>query len=338
MSVAVERQLAEKYESIAPLLDERQRRRWLGIEARALGRGGVSAVARATGASRTTVTAALAELAGGGEDSAAGRVRRAGAGRPPVSERDPGVAAALERLVDPATRGDPESPLRWTSKSTRTLADELHAQGHSVAPRTVAKLLHESGYSLQATRKTREGGDHPDRDAQFRYLTGHINAHLGSGDPVVSVDTKKKELVGRYKNAGREWQPTGKPEQVEVYDFIGEAGKAIPYGVYDVAANAAWVSVGRDHDTAAFAVATLHRWWQAMGRPGLTHENCPRNTLGASRKNAREMVTVVRHGEWVVDEVSRGDHRQVRQGVCEGLEEGQGADSGSGGRGDRVVA
>jgi transposase len=267
VSAAVERQLAEKYESIAPLLDERQRRRWLGIEARALGRGGVSAVARATGVSRTTVTAAVAELAGGGEDSATRRVRRAGAGRPPTSERDRGVVAALDRLVDPATRGDPESPLRWTSKSTRTLADELGAQGHSVAPRTVAKLLHESGYSLQATRKTLEGRDHPDRDAQFWYLTAQLNAHLGSGDPVVSVDTKKKELVGRYKNAGREWQPTGEPEQVEVYDFIGEAGKAIPYGVYDVAANAAWVSVGRDHDTAAFAVATLRRWWQAMGRP-----------------------------------------------------------------------
>ena len=271
MSVAVERQLAEKYESIAPLLDERQRRRWLGIEARAVGRGGVSAVARATGASRTTVTAAVAELAGGGEDSAAGRVRRAGAGRPPVSERDPGVAAALERLVDPATRGDPESPLRWTSKSTRTLADELDAQGHSVAPRTVAKLLHESGYSLQATRKTREGRDHPDRDAQFRYLTGQINAHLGSGDPVVSVDTKKKELVGRYKNAGREWQPTGEPEQVEVYDFIGEAGKAIPYGVYDIATDSGWVSVGADHDTAAFAVATIRRWWQAVGADRYQH-------------------------------------------------------------------
>jgi hypothetical protein len=269
--VAVERQLAEKYESIAPLLDERQRRVWLGIEARALGRGGVSTVARATGASRTTVTAAVTELAGGEEDSAVGRVRRSGAGRPPVSERDSGVVAALEHLVDPATRGDPESPLRWTSKSTRTLADELSAQGHSVAPRTVAKLLHESGYSLQATRKTWEGRAHPERDAQFRYLTGQITAHLGSGDPVVSVDTKKKELVGRYKNAGREWQPAGKPEQVEVYDFIGEAGKAIPYGVYDVAANAAWVSVGRDHDTAAFAVATLRRWWQAMGRPLYPH-------------------------------------------------------------------
>ena len=188
-----------------------------------------------------------------------------------MSEREPGVGAALERLVDPATRGDPESLLRWTSKSTRALADELRAQGHSVAPRTVAKLLHESGYSLQATRKTREGRDHPDRHAQFRYLTGQVNAHLGRGDPAVSVDTKKKEFVGRYENGGREWQPKGEPEQVEVYDFIGEAGKAIPYGVYDVAANAAWVSVGRDHDTAAFAVATLHRWWQAMGRPLYPH-------------------------------------------------------------------
>jgi hypothetical protein len=271
VSVVVDLQLAEKFESIAPLLDERQRRRWLGVEARALGRGGVSAVARATGASRTTVTAAVAELAGGDEDSAAGRIRRAGAGRPSVSNRDPAVVTALESLVDPATRGDPESPLRWTSKSTRTLADELRAQGYSVAPRTVAKLLGESGYSLQAARKTREGGDHPDRDAQFRYLSGQINAHLSSGDPVVSVDTKKKELIGRYKNAGREWQPKGEPEQVDVYDFIGQAGKAIPYGVYDVAANAAWVSVGRDHDTAAFAVATLRRWWQAMGRPLYPH-------------------------------------------------------------------
>ncbi len=267
MSAAAERQVAEKYESIAPLLDERQRRRWLGIEARALGRGGVSAVARATGASRTTVTAAVAELAGAGGTAVPGRVRRAGAGRPPVTETDPDLVTALERLVDPATRGDPESPLRWTSKSARALADELGAQGHSVAPRTVAKLLHESGYSLQATRKTREGGTHPDRDAQFRYLTELVKAHLAGGDPVVSVDTKKKELVGEYKNGGREWRPKGQPEEVEVYDFVGAAGKAIPYGVYDVAANAAWVSVGRDHDTAAFAVATLRRWWQAMGRP-----------------------------------------------------------------------
>jgi hypothetical protein len=266
--VAVVDQLAEKYESIAALLDERQRRRWLGVEARALGRGGVSVVARATGASRSTVTAAVKELADRAEDAATrGRVRRAGAGRPSVTATDPQLLAALEALVDPATRGDPMSPLRWTSKSTRTLAKELAGQGHAVAERTVAKLLHGAGYRLQAVRKTREGGTHPDRDAQFRYLSEQVNAHLREGQPVVSVDTKKKELVGQYKNAGREWQPKGEPEQVEVYDFVGEAGKAIPYGVYDLAANTAWVSVGRDHDTAAFAVATLRRWWQAMGRP-----------------------------------------------------------------------
>lgn len=267
MSVAAERQLAEKYTSIAPLLDERQRRCWLGVEARALGRGGVSVVARATGVSRTTVTAAIRELGDAVGAPPPDRVRRRGAGRPSVRVADPELVAALETLVDPATRGDPESPLRWTSKSTRALADELCSQGHPVAPRTVAKLLQQAGYSLQATRKTHEGKAHPDRDAQFSYLTGQVNAHLASGDPVVSVDTKKKELVGRYKNGGREWQPKGTPEEVDVYDFIGEQGKAIPYGVYDVAANAAWVSVGRDHDTATFAVTTLRRWWQAMGRP-----------------------------------------------------------------------
>lgn len=268
VSVAVEQQLAEKYEALAPLLDERQRRRWLGVEARALGRGGVSTVARAVGVSRTTVTAAVRELdePPPSADSAQ-RVRRPGVGRRSVIEVDPDLVAALDALVDPATRGDPESPLRWTSKSTRTLADELGGRGHRVGPRTLAKLLKQAGFSLQAARKTHEGADHPDRDSQFRYLSEQVNAHLRTGDPVVSVDTKKKELVGRYKNGGREWQPAGRPEQVNVYDFIGEDGKAIPYGVYDVAANAAWVSVGRDHDTATFAVATLRRWWQAMGQP-----------------------------------------------------------------------
>ena len=265
--MAVIDQLAEKYEAIAELLDERQRRRWLAVEARALGRGGVSAVARATGASRSTVTAAVKELAEPVGVAPAGRVRRAGAGRPALTAADPALLDALETLVDPATRGDLESPLRWTSKSTRTLAAELAGQGHSVGERTVAKLLHSAGYSLQAVRKTREGGTHPDRDAQFRYLSDQVAAQLRGGQPVVSVDTKKKELVGRSRNAGREWQPKGEPEQVEVYDFVGEQGKAIPYGVYDVAANTAWVSVGRDHDTAAFAVATLRRWWQMMGQP-----------------------------------------------------------------------
>ena len=267
MAAVLERQVAEKYESIAPLLDERQRRRWVGVEARALGRGGVSVVARATGMSRTTVTAAVRELDEPAASVAADGVRRPGAGRPSVTEVDPALLAVLESLVDPATRGDPESPLRWTSKSTRTLAEELSGRGHQVGARTVARLLKAAGYSLQATRKTDEGGTHPDRDAQFRYLARQVNDHVAAKDPVVSVDTKKKELVGTYQNGGREWQPVGKPEQVNIYDFIGEDGKAIPYGVYDIAANAAWVSVGRDHDTAAFAVTTLRRWWHAMGQP-----------------------------------------------------------------------
>lgn len=267
MAAVLVRQLADKYESIAPLLDERQRRRWLGVEARALGRGGVSTVARATGMSRTTVTAAVKELDEPAASVDEDRVRRRGAGRPSATAVDPELMAALESLVDPVTRGDPESPLRWTSKSTTTLAEELCGRGHQVGARTVARLLKTAGYSLQATRKTHEGGTHPDRDSQFRYLAQQVNDHVDAGDPVVSVDTKKKELVGAYKNGGREWQPAGKPEQVNVYDFIGEDGKAIPYGVYDIAANAAWVSVGRDHDTAAFAVTTLRRWWQAMGQP-----------------------------------------------------------------------
>ncbi|MGH3587669.1 MAG: ISAzo13 family transposase [Pseudonocardia sp.] len=267
VSVALEQKLAEKYRALASLLDERQQRRWLGVEARAWGRGGVSAVARATGVSRTTVTAAVKELDDPAASASSQRIRRPGAGRPPVTEADPEVVSALEALVDPATRGDPESRLRWTSKSTRALADELRAQGHRVGPRTVAKLLKSAGYSLQATRKTDEGKTHPDRDAQFGYLNAQVGDHLASGDPVISVDTKKKELVGSYKNGGREWQPAGDPEQVNVYDFIGDDGKAIPYGVYDVAQNAAWVSVGRDHDTATFAVATLRRWWQQMGQP-----------------------------------------------------------------------
>jgi len=267
VAAVLERQVAEKYESIAPLLDERQRRRWVGVEARALGRGGVSVVARATGMSRTTVTAAVRELDEPAASVAADGVRRPGAGRPSVTEVDPALLAVLESLVDPATRGDPESPLRWTSKSTRTLAEELSGRGHQVGARTVARLLKAAGYSLQATRKTDEGGTQPDRDAQFRYLARQVNDHVAAKDPVVSVDTKKKELVGTYQNGGREWQPVGKPEQVNIYDFIGEDGKAIPYGVYDIAANAAWVSVGRDHDTAAFAVTTLRRWWHAMGQP-----------------------------------------------------------------------
>jgi len=260
--------VASKFEAIAPYLDERQQRLWVGVEARAWGRGGISAIARATGMSRARVSRAVKELDGPAEALPAGRVRRPGAGRKPITETDPGLVEALETLVDPATRGDPESPLRWSSKSTRELADALVAQGHQVSHVSVGRLLRDNGYSLQAAAKTREGRQHPDRDEQFRYLTGQVNEYLVAGDPVISVDTKKKELVGNYKNGGREWQPKGEPVEVDVHDFPDPAvGKAIPYGVYDVGAHTGWVSVGKDHDTAAFAVATLRSWWGQVGRP-----------------------------------------------------------------------
>ncbi len=265
--VAEEDVVARKFAAIAPFLDERQRRLWLGIEAREAGHGGVSAVARAAGVSRPTVAKAVSELEKPGEALAAGRVRRSGGGRKPAIEADPGLIEALEALVDPATRGDPQSPLLWTSKSTRELADTLAVAEHPASHTLVGRLLKQLGYSLQAMVKTREGNQHPDRDAQFRYLAAQVNAHQQAGQPVVSVDTKKKELVGSYKNDGREWQPKGSPVDANVHDFIGPEGKAIPYGVYDVAADAGWVSVGRDHDTSAFAVATLRRWWQSMGQP-----------------------------------------------------------------------
>ena len=271
--VVDEEVLARKLAAVLPRLNERERRLVLGAEARALGHGGVSVVARAAGVSRPTVTKALRELEEPG--ARPGRVRRFGGGRRRLTDRDPGLVQALEALVDPATRGDPESPLRWTSKSTRQLADALTAAGHPVSYHTVGELLRRRGYSLQANAKTREGRQHPDRDAQFRYLSAQVRAHLDGGDPVVSVDTKKKELVGSYKNAGREWQPKGQPEEVDVHDFPDPAvGKAIPYGVYDVAADTGWVSVGRDHDTAGFAVATLRSWWRNVGRP--TYPNAGR--------------------------------------------------------------
>jgi transposase len=261
-----EEALSGKFAELWPHLDERQWRLLLGAEARMLGRGGAAAVARAAGVSRSTVDKGVAELAAGAVSD--GRVRRPGAGRKPVEHNDPGLAAALEELVDPATRGDPCSPLRWTAKSTATLADELTGRGHEVGARTVARLLKNAGYSLQANSKTVEGRQHPDRDAQFAYLGARAAEYLADGQPVVSVDTKKKELVANFKNAGREWQPTGQPVAVGVHDFPDpQVGKAIPYGVDDIAANTGWVSVGTDHDTAAFAVATLRRWWQQVGQP-----------------------------------------------------------------------
>ena len=261
-----EEAVGRRVATLWPHLNERQRRLLLAAEARELGRGGVAAVARAASVSRPTVRKAIRELE---EEPAptSGRSRRPGGGRKQLAEKDPALLQALEELVDPSTRGDPMSPLRWTCKSTRQLAQALTETGHPVSSWTVAKLLHWAGYSLQANRKTMEGTHHPDRDAQFRYVNERVRAHLRRGDPVISVDTKKKELVGSYKNGGREWQPKGEPEEVNIYDFISPAvGKATPYGIYDVGANTGWVSVGSDHDTASFAVEAVRRWWNGVGR------------------------------------------------------------------------
>ena len=250
--------------ALLPYLNERQRRLFLAVEARALGHGGVARVARAAGVSRPTIQQGLRELTGA--EGPTERVRRVGGGRKSLTERDPGLLTDLEALVDPDTRGDPMSPLRWTCKSTRQLAGALQERGHRVGYRTVAALLDQAGYSLQAAAKTLEGTQHPDRDAQFHYLNDQVKAFLAAGQPVVSVDAKKKELVGAFKNGGREWQPQGQPERVNVHDFPDKhLGKAIPYGVSDVGRNAGWVTVGRDHDTATFAVASLRRWWQVVG-------------------------------------------------------------------------
>jgi hypothetical protein len=259
-----------KYMTLKPLLDERARRIWAAVEARSLGRGGIIRVAEATGLARATIRAGLKQLdlppSEDDELLSGGRLRPPGGGRKPVTDHDPDLLRALETLVDPVTRGDPISPLRWTCKSADNLAEGLQGQGHVVSERTVNRLLHDLGYSLQSNRKTIEGKGHPDRDAQFQYINRRVKAFQRQEQPVISVDTKKKELVGPYRNGGREWQPKGKPEKVKVHDFIDkDLGKAIPYGVYDMAANNGWVSVGVDHDTAEFAVETIRRWWNRMG-------------------------------------------------------------------------
>ena len=256
-----------KFLALRPVLDERLSRLWAGAEAEALGDGGIAIVERATGLSRTTIRAGRDELRAGVSAEDVVLVRRAGGGRPRIEETTPEIVAVLESLVDPVTRGDPESPLRWTSKSTRKLATELTAQGYAVSPQKVGQLLAASGYSLQATQKTIEGMDHPDRDEQFAFINDRVDLFHRRGAPVVSVDTKKKELVGAFANGGREWQPSGDPVPVRVHDFIDPTlGKAIPYGVYDLAQNTGWVSVGIDHDTPAFAVESIARWWRYMGK------------------------------------------------------------------------
>jgi hypothetical protein len=256
-----------KFTALRPVMDERLTRLWAGAEADALGDGGIAIVERATGLSRTTIRAGRDELRAGVTADEVVLVRRPGGGRPRLEETTPGIVEALETLVDPVTRGDPESPLRWTSKSTRRLATELTAQGYPVSPQKVGQLLSTSGYSLQATHKTIEGTSHPDRNEQFEFINDRVDAFHGRGAPVISVDTKKKELVGPFKNAGRDWQPSGEPVAVRVHDFEDDAlGKVIPYGVYDVGQNTGWVNVGVDHDTPAFAVESIARWWRYMGK------------------------------------------------------------------------
>lgn len=263
--------IREKYLALRDALDERARRLWAATEARAAGRGGFTAVLQATGMSSRTLARGMREL-DSGEKLPPTRVRRPGGGRKAAKILDPSLVVALEELVEPVTRGDPESPLRWTSKSLRRLSDELRAQGYQASHTLVGQLLREAGYSLQANRKTREGTNHPDRNAQFEQINRRVRRQLKRGGPAISVDTKKKELVGDFKNGGQEWRPKGEPEEVRVHDFLDrEKGKAIPYGVYDLGANKGWVSVGVDHDTASFAVNTIRRWWRNMGRRTYPH-------------------------------------------------------------------
>jgi len=258
--------IRRKYRMLSPAMNERSRRLWAATEAIALGRGGIALVLRATGLAFNTVYRGMGEL-NRKEFLPPDRVRRPGGGRKKATALNPGLSRALDRLVEPLSRGDPESPLRWTLKSTRRLAAELKAQGYSVSHTLVAWLLSDQGYRLQANRKTKEGAGHPDRNAQFEHINRKVQAQMGTGQPAISVDTKKKELVGNFKNSGREWRPKGQPAQVKVHDFVDpQKGKAIPYGVYDLGRNVGWVSVGIDHDTATFAVNTIRRWWRQMGQ------------------------------------------------------------------------
>ena len=263
-------EIRQRFRELSPALDERSRRLFAAAEARAYGRGGVSAVARATGMARSTIARGMAEI-GNMPRAGSERIRLPGGGRKAKRVSDASLLSDLKRLVAPATRGDPMRILLWTSKSLRHLSQALHQQGHTACPHVIADCLRELGYSLQANRKIREGGQHMDRNAQFQYLNDQAAAFLKAGQPVISVDTKKKELIGNYKNNGREWRPQGMPEAVNVHDFIDpKLGRAVPYGIYDITDNKGWVSVGTDHDTASFAVEAIRRWWTAMG-----HERYP---------------------------------------------------------------
>lgn len=302
----VEARIRHKFGAVAVELDERRRRQWAAAEARDIGWGGISLVARATGLSRPTIMAGLKELGLSAKSRAtvAARVRLPGGGRRTLTHSDPGLLEALERLIEPATRGDPMSPLRWTCKSTSNLAEELTRQNHPITDRTVAMLLKQRGYSLQANRKMREGSSHPDRNAQFEYINRQVLAFQKRQQPVVSVDTKKKELVGEFKNPGEEWQPKGQPEEVNVHDFPDKKwGKAIPYGVYDLACNEGWVSVGIDHDTAEFACASIQRWWSEMGSARFPHATELMITADGGGSNSSRNRLWKKSLQWLADEI-----------------------------------
>jgi len=279
-----------RYEALLPHLDERGRRVFAACEARAAGYGGIAAVSRATGIAASTIGRGLGELADAARLETS-RVCRPGGGRKPLVLTDASLMDDLLSLVSPDERGDPMSPLRWTCKSLRRLAAELTERGHQVSHTVVGELLKQCNFSLQANRKTREGDDHPDRDAQFEYINGSVSASLAARQPVISVDTKKKELVGDFRNGGREWRPQGEPEEVRVHDFlIKELGRAVPYGIYDLAANAGWVSVGMDHDTSVFAVQTIRRWWHDVGaarHPGARHLTITADGGGSNASRSR---------------------------------------------------
>lgn len=304
-----------KFTALAPLLDEQTRRRWAAVEARAIGRGGITRVAEATGLSQTTIRAGLKELdfpsTADAHQTASGRLRRPGGGRMPLVDHDPHLLKALEALVDPVTRGDPMGPLRWTCKSAARLALALQNQGHRVSERSINRLLHHVGYSLQSNRKTLEGSQHPDRDAQFQYINRRVKAFQRQQQPVVSVDTKQKELIGPFRQGGREWHAKGQPEAVRVHDFPDkELGKVIPYGVYDMATNTGWVSVGVDHDTAAFAVDTIRRWWRSMG--SLTYPQAKRLLITADGGGSNGS----RNRLWKIELQKLADDIGLRISVC----------------------
>ena len=302
--------IKKRFSVLSGLLDERSRRLVAAAESLALGRGGISAVSRATRMSRPVIRLGLGELENP-QTVVRGRVRQAGGGRKRIAESDPDLVGDLEGLVEPATRGDPESPLRWTCKSVRRLAEELKRQGHVISYPVVAELLRQQGYSLQGNRKSQEGDSHPDRNAQFEYINRKVKRFLARQQPVISVDTKKKELVGNFKNSGRELRPQGEPEKVRVHDFvIPELGRATPYGVYDLAQNTGWVSVGMDHDTAEFAVETIRRWWKDMGRPVYPQANRLLITADAGGSNGPRLRL------WKVELQKLADQTGLRIAVC----------------------